>query len=119
MGSGTLVLLFDTLLCFRHAEIMRQRKTSLFGWLGHCIRLGRTHFWRVASVRLGLRLMTFVFTLFCLTLPMTVQQGMLVPLVVSRMQNYLPYALNTAAANTFLALANAIFIAFALCLMCS
>ncbi len=114
LGSGTLVLVFDTLLCFRHAEIMQQPKAGVFGWLARCVRLGQAHFWRIASVRLGLRLMTFLFTLFCLTLPMTVQQGMLVPFVVSRMQNYLPYALNTAAANTFLALANAVFIAFAL-----
>ena len=114
LGSTTLILIFDTLLCFRHAEIMRQEKTSMLGWLVHCVQLARAHFWRVASVRLGLRLMTYLFTLICLTMPMTVQQGLLLPRIVAQMQNYLPYALNNAAGNIFLALVNGMFIAFAL-----
>jgi hypothetical protein len=114
LGSGTLVLLIDTLLCFRHAEIMKQNNAGLISWFAHSGRLARAHFWRVATVRLGLRLMTYLFTLFCLTLPMTVQQGLLLPAVVSRMQNYLPYALNGAITGIVLAMANAVFIAFAL-----
>ena len=114
LGSTTLILIFDTLLCFRHAEIMRQGRNGVLGWLVRCVQQARAHFWRVASVRLGLRLMTYLFTLVCLTLPMTVQQGLLLPRVVAQMQNYLPYALNNAAANIFLALANGVFIAFAL-----
>ena len=87
----------------RHAVVLsprrdhaRSARRPVSVGLGLQRRLARAHFWRVASVRLGLRLMTYLFTLFCLTLPMTVQQGLLVPLVVSRMQNYLPYALNSA-----------------------
>jgi hypothetical protein len=37
-----------------------------------------------------------------------------VPMIVSRMQNYLPYALNNAATSIVLAMANAVFITFAL-----
>ena len=114
LGSGVLVLIFDTLLCFRHVEIMREQQAGLFSWVTRCVRLSRAHFGRVASARLGLRLMTFLITLLCLTLPMTVQQGLLIPYIVSRMQNYLPYALNNAATNIVLALANAMFIMFAL-----
>jgi hypothetical protein len=114
LGSGALVLIFDTLLCFRHAEIMRQPKAGFISWFVRSAGLARAHFWRVASARLGLRLMTYLFTLFCLTLPLTVHQGMLVPMVVSRMQNYLPYALNNAATGIVLAMANSVFITFAL-----
>ena len=113
-ASSVLVLIFDTLLCFRHAEIMRQKNAGMLAWLGQCVRLAHAHFWRVASARLGLRLMTFLITLFCLTLPLTVQQGLLIPLIASHMQNYLPYALNNALINSVLAMANAVFVTFAL-----
>ncbi|NJM42402.1 MAG: hypothetical protein HC853_17520, partial [Anaerolineae bacterium] len=63
LGSGALVLIFDTLLCFRHAEIMRQPKAGFISWFISSVRLARAHFWRVASARLGLRLMTYLFTL--------------------------------------------------------
>lgn len=108
------IFLIETVLCFRHAEIMRQSRANLWNWLGRCVSLARRHFWQVASLRLLLRVIVFVLGVFCLTLPITLHQSLVVPIIVSQVQNYLPYALSTAATGIGGAVIGAIFIMFGL-----
>jgi|GEM_PF-2222885 len=116
MGAASLmgIFLIETMLCFRHAEIMRQHKANAWSWLGRCVSLARRHFWQVASLRLLLRVIVFVLGVFCLTLPITLHQSLVVPVIVSQVQNYLPYAMSSAASNIGGALIGAVFIMFSL-----
>jgi branched-subunit amino acid transport protein len=108
------ILLIDTLLCFRNVAIMNQRRAHALSWIATCTQLSRRHFWSIASARVGLRAIMYLTSLLCLTLPMTIQQSMILPNVVQRVQSYLPYALNGAASNIALALASGIFVVFGL-----
>ena len=116
MGAACVlgIFLIDTVLCFRYAEVMRQTRASAWGWLDRSLALARAHFWRVATLRFGLRAIAFVLGVFFLILPTTLHQSLVIPALVSRVQNYLPYAMSMAASGIGAALIGAIFLMFGL-----
>ena len=104
------MVLIETVLCFRYVEVMRQQRADAWSWLGRSVRLVRGHFWQVALLRLMLRAVIFAAGVFLLILPLTLHQSLVVPTIVSRVQNYLPYAMSTVAGNVGSALIGAVFI---------
>lgn len=114
-GIGGLILLFvtETLLCMRHAVIMRGPGNA-FGWFQATLRVSGRNFWRVALWRWSVRLAIVLLTAACLTLPIVLHQSLVVPTLVREVQSYWPYVINTSLYNIGIALAGMALLAFSL-----
>lgn len=115
-GLAGVLLAFttETLLCMRTARIMHAPQGSILGWLAPVLRLSLTHFWRVAAWRWGVRLATVVLFIAGLTLPITLHQGVVIPVMVNESRAYWPYPVNISAYAINTALISAFVIPFGL-----
>ncbi len=116
LGLASLVLvgLTESFLCLRHAAIMSLNTRHVLSWLREVIPLTRAHFWQIIGPRILLRLLIFLLTVLFYTVPITLQQGLIVPMLVRGVSNYLPFALTQSFSSIFFALINMMFIAFVL-----
>ena len=116
LGVASLILvgLTETYLCLRHAAIMSLNRRHPLAWLREAVPMARTHFWQITGTRILLRLLIFLLTVVFYTIPITLHQGLVVPMLVRGVSSYLPYALTQAASSIFFTLINMAFIAFAL-----
>lgn len=116
LGLASLILvgLTETFLCLRHAAIMAVDKRNVFTWLREAIPLAREHFWQITGTRILLRVLIFLMTVMLYTVPITLHQGLVVPLLVRGVSSYLPYALTQSASSIFFTLISMAFIAFGL-----
>ncbi|WP_169239541.1 hypothetical protein [Candidatus Roseilinea sp. NK_OTU-006] len=113
-AGALLACLTETLLCMRTARIMHMPQSSALGWLVPTVRLSLSRFWRVAAWRWGVRLAVVGLCAAALTLPITLHQGAVVPLMVSEARAYWPYPVNISAYAIGAALVGAFTIPFGL-----
>lgn len=114
LAGALLAFTTETLLCMRTACIMHARPGNILGWLVPTLRLSLTHFWRVAAWRWGIRLATVILFIAGLTLPITLHQGVVIPVMVSEARAYWPYPVNISAYAIGTALIGAFTIPFGL-----
>jgi len=114
LASIVLIGLAETFLCLRHAAIMSGVQRNPLAWLRPTILLARERFWHITGIRIILRVGIFLLTVLLYTIPITLQQGLIVPLLVRQASSYLPYALTQSLSAIFFALISMAFIAFSL-----
>lgn len=113
-AGALLAFVTETLLCMRTARIMHAPQSGALGWLAPTLRLSLSRFWRVAAWRWSIRLAVIGLSVLGLTLPTTLHQGVVVPLMVSEARAYWPYPVNVSAYAVGAALIGAFTIPFGL-----
>ena len=89
------LITIETALCLRTALVMDGAPD---GWLRATLRLARAHFWRVLTLRWGLRLFSVALVVAGSTLPTLLQQAVFFPMVLRAARSYWPFALNSGLA---------------------
>ncbi len=114
LGGTLLAFVTEALLCMRTACIMHALQSGVLQWLAPTLSLSLSRFWRIAAWRWSIRLAVIVLFVAGLTLPTTLHQGVVVPLMVSEVRAYWPYPVNISAYGIGAALISAFTIPFSL-----
>lgn len=114
IAGALLVFITEVLLCMRTAYVMHTPSGGALRWLVPTLRLSLSNFWRVAAWRWGARLIMVVLYVACLTLPIALHQGIVVPAMVSEARSYWPYPVNLFSYTISSALVGMFLVAFGL-----
>jgi len=114
IAGALLVFITEVLLCMRTAHIMHTPSGGALRWLVPTLRLSLSNFWRVAAWRWGARLIMVFLYVACLTLPIALHQGIVVPAMVSEARSYWPYPVNLSSYTISSALVGMFLVAFGL-----